>query len=200
MKHLRTFLLVAVCLVGHAVSGPVTMEGAAQSQQHNLERAQILDKRAPGPPPFTNPNGLPPYNFEPRPNTPLITPFVLFHPTTHNLIDADADQSAQGACMLEMLTTDPYALRTLHLLIPIIFHLCATQLDSNSLRSSATSRPPNGGRLSVQGQNDTVEGVSLLKSLPHIADTDSGLRIRSSLTFAEYRRESSSSSARAIIA
>ncbi|KAL9940542.1 hypothetical protein V8E36_000030 [Tilletia maclaganii] len=45
MKHIHTFLLVAVGLVGLAVSGPVTMEGTAQSQQHNLERAQILDKR-----------------------------------------------------------------------------------------------------------------------------------------------------------
>ncbi|KAL9939064.1 hypothetical protein V8E36_001877 [Tilletia maclaganii] len=60
MKHIHTFLLVAMGLVGLAVSGPVTMEGTAQIQQHNLERGQILDKRSPdfhipgpieGPPP-----------------------------------------------------------------------------------------------------------------------------------------------------
>ncbi|KAL9939062.1 hypothetical protein V8E36_001875 [Tilletia maclaganii] len=60
MKHIHTFLLVAVGFVGLSVSGPVTMEGTAQIQQHNLERGQILDKRSPdfhipgpieGPPP-----------------------------------------------------------------------------------------------------------------------------------------------------
>ncbi|KAL9933020.1 hypothetical protein V8E36_008275 [Tilletia maclaganii] len=65
MKHVRTFLLVAMGLVGLAVSGPVTMEGTAQIQQHNLERGQILDKRAPDPPHHHIPG--PPHEYEPLP-------------------------------------------------------------------------------------------------------------------------------------
>ncbi|KAL9939096.1 hypothetical protein V8E36_001909 [Tilletia maclaganii] len=65
MKHIHTFLLVAVGLVGLAVSGPVMMEGTAQSQQHSPERGQILDKRASGPPPPQWPEPIEPLPYFP---------------------------------------------------------------------------------------------------------------------------------------
>ncbi|KAL9933021.1 hypothetical protein V8E36_008276 [Tilletia maclaganii] len=72
MKNIRTFLLVAVGLVGLAVSGPVALSDTTQNQQHSAERAQVMDKRAPRhlahgpliqPPPF--------------PEDPLPSPFDL---------------------------------------------------------------------------------------------------------------------------
>ncbi|KAL9939106.1 hypothetical protein V8E36_001919 [Tilletia maclaganii] len=70
MKNIRTFLLVAVGIVGLAVSGPVALSDTTQNQQHSAERAQVMDKRAPRRPPHVSegPITLPPFPDDPLPS------------------------------------------------------------------------------------------------------------------------------------
>ncbi|KAL9939063.1 hypothetical protein V8E36_001876 [Tilletia maclaganii] len=74
MKHIRTFLLVAVGIVGLAVSGPVALSDTTQNQQHSAERAQVMDKRPPRRL-LHVPEG--PITLPPFPDNPRLSPFEL---------------------------------------------------------------------------------------------------------------------------